>query len=79
MSSQFQKFSASHPEKSVSVQLAVAQFHLSHGTVYKACDALKGLGDLQYKPGVVSSSSSLKVSLSSKDYELLSLIQAQRL
>ena len=50
----FQNFSKSHPEKSVTVQLAIAQLHLSHGVVYKACDALKGLGDLQYKPGVVS-------------------------
>ena len=38
----------------MTVQLAIAQLHLSHGVVYKACDALKGLGDLQYKPGVVS-------------------------
>ena len=38
----------------MSVQLAIAQLHLSHCVVYKACDALKELGELQYKPGVVS-------------------------
>ena len=43
----------------MSVQLAIAQLHLSHGVVYKACDALKELGELQYKPGVVSNNLSI--------------------
>ena len=30
------------------------QIYLSQGKVYAACDALKALGDLQYKLGVVS-------------------------
>ena len=42
-----------HPDKTVSTTLVMAQLHLSQGGVYQACDRLKELGDLQYKPGVV--------------------------
>ncbi|KAL4231087.1 Signal recognition particle core component [Mactra antiquata] len=38
----------------VSVILTIAQLHLSTGSVFKACDALKQLGSLQYRPGLVS-------------------------
>lgn len=40
----------------VSVWLTIAQLHLTTGSVYKACDALKQLGDLQYRPGMVGTS-----------------------
>ena len=33
----------------------MAQLQLTAGSIYKACDALKQLGDLKYKPGLVSS------------------------
>ncbi|XP_060577385.1 signal recognition particle subunit SRP72-like [Ruditapes philippinarum] len=38
----------------IDVWLTIAQLHLSVGSVYQACDSLKKLGDLQYKPGMVS-------------------------
>lgn len=47
-------YSDSNPSQSVSIKLVMAQIHLTQGHVYNACDALKTLGKLQYKPGVVS-------------------------
>ncbi|XP_052225260.1 signal recognition particle subunit SRP72-like isoform X2 [Dreissena polymorpha] len=38
----------------ISLPLAVCQLHLQMGSICKACDALKTLGEFQYKPGVVS-------------------------
>ena len=49
----FQAYIEEHPDKTVSTTLVMAQLHLSQGGVYQACDRLKELGDLQYKPGVV--------------------------
>ena len=39
----------------MSMKLTLAQLHLSQGSIYKACDVLRSLGDLSQKPGVVSS------------------------
>ena len=41
--------------KSLDMKLTVAQMHLSQGSVYKACDGLRDLGEYTYRPGVVSS------------------------
>ncbi|XP_025107993.1 signal recognition particle subunit SRP72-like [Pomacea canaliculata] len=49
-----QAYRNSHPDKQFTLQLMMAQIYLSQGSVYAACDALKALGDLQHKPGVVS-------------------------
>ncbi|XP_064601701.1 signal recognition particle subunit SRP72-like [Liolophura sinensis] len=38
----------------ITAKLTMAQLCLAQGSVSKACDALRSLGDLSYKPGVVS-------------------------
>ncbi|XP_076102018.1 signal recognition particle subunit SRP72-like [Mytilus galloprovincialis] len=47
-------YEQSHQSRSVSIKMVMAQIYLSQGHVYDACDTLKTMGDLQYKPGVVS-------------------------
>ena len=49
-----QEYAEQHPDKHLSLQLMKVQIYLSQGKVYAACDALKALGDMQYKLGVVS-------------------------
>ncbi|XP_045189095.2 signal recognition particle subunit SRP72-like [Mercenaria mercenaria] len=51
----------------VGVWLTIAQLYLSVGSVYPACDALKQLGDLQYKPGMVSALVTLYMSQEDTD------------
>ncbi|XP_033757773.1 signal recognition particle subunit SRP72-like [Pecten maximus] len=62
-----QDYAKVHPEQSVKIHLASAQIHLVHGEVYQACDDLKSLGDLQYRPGVVSALVTLYVSQEDND------------
>ena len=54
----WQSYAERHPGQQVGLQLMKVQIFLTQGKVYAACDALKALGDLQYKPGVVSAQSS---------------------
>ncbi|XP_012935251.1 signal recognition particle subunit SRP72 [Aplysia californica] len=48
-------------------QLILAQLQLAQGSVYQACDALKGLGDLAYCPGIVSTLATLYMSQEDKE------------
>ncbi|KAK7102253.1 signal recognition particle subunit SRP72-like [Littorina saxatilis] len=49
-----QEYAERHQDQQISLQLMKVQIYLSQGKVYAACDALKALGDLQYRPGMVS-------------------------
>eukprot|EP00745_Piridium_sociabile_P011810 TRINITY_DN184278_c0_g1_i1.p2 TRINITY_DN184278_c0_g1~~TRINITY_DN184278_c0_g1_i1.p2 ORF type:complete len:107 (-),score=34.53 TRINITY_DN184278_c0_g1_i1:9-329(-) len=49
-----QGYADGHPDDHFSLQLTKVQVYLSQGKVYPACESLKALGDMQYKPGVVS-------------------------
>ncbi|KAL8611218.1 hypothetical protein ACOMHN_013649 [Nucella lapillus] len=49
-----QGYADTHPDQQFQLQLTKVQVYLSQGKVYPACDALKALGDVQYRPGVVS-------------------------
>lgn len=51
-----QDYAATHPDKALTTKLVMAQLYLTQGHVYEACESLKALGDLRYKPGVVSQS-----------------------
>ncbi|KAK3095763.1 hypothetical protein FSP39_018742 [Pinctada imbricata] len=62
-----QDYVEDNPEKAVSTKLVMVQLHLTQGGVYKACDCLKSLGDLQYKQGVVSALVTLYLSQEDKD------------
>ncbi|XP_064630339.1 signal recognition particle subunit SRP72-like [Lineus longissimus] len=42
------------PECSIQIKLTLAQLYLQQQHWYKACNVLKTMGDLSYKPGVVS-------------------------
>lgn len=48
-----QDYAATHPDKALTTKLVMAQLYLTQGHVYEACESLKSLGDLRYKPGVV--------------------------
>lgn len=48
-----QDYAANHPDKALTTKLVMAQLYLTQGHVYEACESLKSLGDLRYKPGVV--------------------------
>jgi signal recognition particle subunit SRP72 len=43
-----------NPDCSIQVKLSLAQLYLQQQLGYKACDVLKAMGDLSFKPGVVS-------------------------
>ena len=47
------EYAETHPDKALTTKLVMSQLYLSQGHVYEACDLLKSLGDLRYKPGVV--------------------------
>ncbi|KAJ8317050.1 hypothetical protein KUTeg_004954 [Tegillarca granosa] len=49
-----QDYAKDHPSKSLSIKLVMVQLYLNQGLVYPACDVLKSLGDVQYKPGIIS-------------------------
>lgn len=71
-----QAYADSHADKRFSLQLMTAQIYLSQGKVYSACDALKALGELQYKPGVVSALVTLYLSQEDKTAASDTLINA---
>ncbi|TRY93974.1 hypothetical protein DNTS_021125 [Danionella cerebrum] len=54
-----QRFSDKHPESSSRIKLTMAQLYLTQGHVTKACDTLRSIKELQYKPGMVSALVSL--------------------
>jgi hypothetical protein len=56
----WQGYADKHKDEALNLQLVKVQIFLSQGNVYGACDALKALGDLQYKPGVVSGTTTMK-------------------
>jgi signal recognition particle subunit SRP72 len=56
----------------MSLKLTLAQLYLLHGHVYQACDVLRTLGELAYKPGVVSTLVTLY--LSQEDHEEASAV-----
>jgi hypothetical protein len=56
----WQGYADKHKDEALNLQLVKVQIFLSQGNVYGACDALKALGDLQYKPGVVSGKTTMK-------------------
>ncbi|KAK6186337.1 hypothetical protein SNE40_008389 [Patella caerulea] len=51
-----------HPDQSFSLQLVISQLYLTQGAVYPACDTLKSLGVLRYKPGIISALVTLYIS-----------------
>ncbi|XP_067657986.1 signal recognition particle subunit SRP72-like [Haliotis asinina] len=71
-----QTYVKSHPDQCFSIQLVIAQLYLSQGAVYQACDALKTLGDITYRPGIVSALVTLYLSQEDKDAASEVLIKA---
>ncbi|XP_072292448.1 signal recognition particle subunit SRP72 [Eucyclogobius newberryi] len=49
-----QQFSDQHPESASGIKLTMAQLYLVQGHVTKACDVLRSIEELKYKPGIVS-------------------------
>uniref|UniRef100_A0A672NF67 Signal recognition particle subunit SRP72 n=1 Tax=Sinocyclocheilus grahami TaxID=75366 RepID=A0A672NF67_SINGR len=49
-----QRFSDQHPESASGIKLTMAQLYLTQGHVTKACDILKSLEEIKYKPGMLS-------------------------
>ncbi|KAH9518925.1 Signal recognition particle core component [Bulinus truncatus] len=64
------------PEMAFKTNMIIAQLYLNQGSVYQACDALKGLGDLAYKPGLVSTLAALYLSQEDKESASEVLINA---
>ncbi|KAK0062380.1 signal recognition particle subunit SRP72 [Biomphalaria pfeifferi] len=64
------------PEMSFKANMIIAQLHLNQGSVYQACDALKDLGDLAHKPGIVSTLVALYLSQEDKEAASEVLINA---
>nr|KAG5711405.1 hypothetical protein BaRGS_025832 [Batillaria attramentaria] len=71
-----QGYAEVNPDMWFSLQLMIAQIYLSQGKVYAACDALKSLGEFQYKPGVVSALVTLYLSQEDKAAASDTLINA---
>ncbi|XP_064465558.1 signal recognition particle subunit SRP72-like isoform X2 [Ornithodoros turicata] len=61
-----QDYFAKHPNTSLSIPFTLAQLLLVQGHVSKCCQLLKSLGDVSYKPGVVSALVTLYQSLEDK-------------
>lgn len=53
---------------SVTLKLSLAQIYLGQGHIYQVCDTLKDLGELSYKPGVISALVSLY--MSQEDFDM---------
>ncbi|XP_065846118.1 signal recognition particle subunit SRP72-like [Oscarella lobularis] len=49
-----QSYANQHGDRAVRVQLTLAQIHIAKGQIKEACDVLKGIRELQHKPGTVS-------------------------
>uniref|UniRef100_A0A673JE21 Signal recognition particle subunit SRP72 n=1 Tax=Sinocyclocheilus rhinocerous TaxID=307959 RepID=A0A673JE21_9TELE len=49
-----QRFSDQHPESASGIKLTMAQLYLTQGHVTKACDILKSIEEIRYKPGMLS-------------------------
>ncbi|XP_071947675.1 signal recognition particle subunit SRP72-like [Antedon mediterranea] len=60
-------YSVSHPECSSRVKLTSAQLLLMQGQMNQACIVLKGLGNDQYRPGIVSLLVSLYTNIEDRD------------
>lgn len=52
----------------VTLKLTLAQIYLGQGHIYQVCDTLRDLGDLSYKPGVISALVSLY--MSQEDFDM---------
>ena len=52
-----QKQIAGRKTPSASLKLKLAQLYMTQGHVYQACTVLRDMGNLSYKPGVVSTRS----------------------
>ncbi|CAG5120167.1 unnamed protein product, partial [Candidula unifasciata] len=71
-----QEYVKIHPSEAFKAQLIISQLYLNQGSVYLACDALKALGDLAYKPGIVSTLVALYLSQEDKESASEVLINA---
>lgn len=69
------EYAKSHPDKALTTKLVMAQLYLTQGHVYEACNSLKSLGDLRYKPGVVSALVTLYLNQEDKDSASEVLVQ----
>uniref|UniRef100_A0A8C1EDI5 Signal recognition particle subunit SRP72 n=1 Tax=Cyprinus carpio carpio TaxID=630221 RepID=A0A8C1EDI5_CYPCA len=49
-----QRFSDQHPESASGIKLTMAQLYVTQGHVTKACDILKSIEEMKYKPGMIS-------------------------
>ncbi|XP_048746270.2 signal recognition particle subunit SRP72-like [Ostrea edulis] len=68
-------YAGTHPDKALTTKVVMAQLYLTHGHVYEACNSLKSLGDLRYKPGVVSALVTLYLNQEDKDSASEVLVQ----
>lgn len=68
-------YASTHPDKALTTKLVMAQLYLTQGHVYEACESLKALGDLRYKPGVVSALVALYLNQEDKEAASEVLVQ----
>ncbi|XP_041368562.1 signal recognition particle subunit SRP72-like [Gigantopelta aegis] len=71
-----QNYVKAHPSSAFAIQLVICQVYLSHGSVYQACSALKSLGELSYKPGIVSALVTLYLSQEDREAASETLVSA---
>lgn len=61
------EFASTHPEQSDALSFTLVQLLLTQGHVNEACDTLRSMGDVSYKPGVISALVTLYLSLEDKE------------